>query len=105
MHPAWSWQDGGDLLVSWTRRSRNGLDWNDYVDALLGEEFERYLVGIEPDGLPENRQVMTVGSEELLLSGQTIDQFRLDGSDRILVSLQQLGRGGLSDPEIFTVAI
>ena len=33
---------GGDLLVSWIRRSRIGWVWSDGGDAPLGEESERY---------------------------------------------------------------
>ncbi|MCW3798629.1 phage tail protein [Sphingomonas sp. BN140010] len=37
--------DGG-LKANWIRRSRVGYDWNDYLDAPLGEESERYLVRV-----------------------------------------------------------
>ena len=37
-------QSNGDLLISWTRRSRLGFAWVDGVDAPLGEATERYRV-------------------------------------------------------------
>ena len=35
---------GGDVLIAWTRRSRDGWRWRDLVDAPIGEENERYRV-------------------------------------------------------------
>jgi hypothetical protein len=37
-------QSNGDLLISWTRRSRQGFAWIDGVDAPLGESAEQYRV-------------------------------------------------------------
>jgi hypothetical protein len=37
---------GGDLLVTWVRRSRLGFEWANGADAPLGEERERYSVSI-----------------------------------------------------------
>jgi hypothetical protein len=39
-------QSGGDLRLSWTRRSRQGFAWIDGVDAPLGEAREQYRVTI-----------------------------------------------------------
>ncbi len=36
----------GDWILRWVRRSRNGFDWLDGVDAPLGEDFERYRAQI-----------------------------------------------------------
>ena len=37
----------GDLIVSWTRRSRSGWAWLDEIDAPIGETKEEYSVTIE----------------------------------------------------------
>lgn len=44
-------RDGSDnLTVTWTRRSRLGGEWTDYVDAPLGEDSEEYEVDILDGG-------------------------------------------------------
>ncbi len=35
---------GGDRVISWTRRSRDGWRWRDAIDVPIGEENERYRV-------------------------------------------------------------
>jgi hypothetical protein len=37
-------QPGGDLVIGWTRRSRDGFAWVDGVDAPLGESTEQYRI-------------------------------------------------------------
>lgn len=41
---------GGDIMVTWVRRSRAGFTWTDFVDAPLGETEERYEVQVFLDG-------------------------------------------------------
>src|SRR3546814_16527392 len=36
----------GGLMIGWNRRSRAGWAWQDFVDAPLGEEFERYRLRV-----------------------------------------------------------
>lgn len=43
-------RDGGDLRLSWIRRSRAGFAWLDFVDAPLAEEREAYRVQVRLDG-------------------------------------------------------
>jgi hypothetical protein len=38
--------NGGDVYIAWTRRTRVGGAWRDFVDAALGETAERYDVEI-----------------------------------------------------------
>ena len=38
--------NGGDVYIDWTRRTRIGGAWRDFVDAALGETAERYDVEI-----------------------------------------------------------
>lgn len=40
----------GALLADWTRRSRAGFGWSDFVDAPLAEESEVYQVTVTLDG-------------------------------------------------------
>lgn len=40
---------GADWQIRWTRRSRDGWRWDDFVDAPLGEESERYRLVATPD--------------------------------------------------------
>ncbi|KAB7648189.1 phage tail baseplate protein [Polymorphobacter fuscus] len=42
---------GDDLVISWTRRSRSGFGWTDFVDAPLGESSEVYLVTVRAAGM------------------------------------------------------
>ena len=44
---------GGDLLIGWTRRSRDGWRWRDLVDVPIGEEGERYRVTKVVIGRPD----------------------------------------------------
>lgn len=41
-------QANGDYALSWVRRSRNGWDWLDGIDAPLGEEQEQYILTLTP---------------------------------------------------------
>ena len=43
-------RDGGDIAVSWIRRSRAGFGWVDFVDAPLGENREAYRIDVRLDG-------------------------------------------------------
>jgi hypothetical protein len=43
-------RDGGDIVVSWVRRSRTGFAWIDFVDAPIGEDREAYRIDVHLDG-------------------------------------------------------
>jgi hypothetical protein len=43
-------RQGGDIALSWIRRSRAGFGWLDFVDAPIGEEREAYRVEVRLDG-------------------------------------------------------
>lgn len=76
----------GTLAVTWVRRSRNGWDWIDGVDAPLGEEAERYRVTVQaPAGPP---RVAEVAEPRLALA-------RGDGAGT-MIRVQQIGAQGLS---------
>ena len=42
----------GDVMAQWTRRSRAGFGWTDFVDAPLAEATETYLVTVALNGRP-----------------------------------------------------
>ena len=43
-------QADGGIYLSWTRRSRQGFDWLDGVDAPVAEERESYVISLRGDG-------------------------------------------------------
>lgn len=42
----WGDWSGNDVWINWTRRTRIGGEWRDYVDVPIGEAYERYEVEI-----------------------------------------------------------
>ena len=65
--------EGGDLLLSWTRRSRQGFAWVDEIDAPIGESTEQYattLTGVATQiELTSNQPGTTVGPGTLTTLG------------------------------------
>ena len=53
-------RNGGDIAVSWIRRSRAGYGWIDFVDAPLGEEREAYRIDVSLDGRRLRQQEVSV---------------------------------------------
>jgi hypothetical protein len=64
-------QEGGDFVITWTRRSRGGFVWLDFVDAPLSEVREAYRLRILLDDVVVREQEVTE------------TQFRYDFSDRL----------------------
>jgi hypothetical protein len=64
-------QEGGDIVITWTRRSRGGFAWLDFVDAPLSEVREAYHLRILLDDV-------VVREQEVIET-----QFRYDFSDRV----------------------
>ncbi len=90
--------DGGNggTRLSWTRRSRDGWAWGDYVDAPIGEENERYRVVATPNiGSPRTYEtaaaqwIYSAGDKSLDLSA---------GVTSIVFTVAQLGTYGASVP-------
>jgi hypothetical protein len=50
---------GGDLAISWVRRSRQGWAWTSGADTPLGEETERYRLVIAGSGFSRTVEVAT----------------------------------------------
>jgi hypothetical protein len=66
-------QPNGDLLLKWTRRSRQGFAWLDEVDAPLGESSEQYRVDISGTAdsieLTSAQPTLTVPAADLVALG------------------------------------
>ncbi|TGX54768.1 hypothetical protein E5A73_04740 [Sphingomonas gei] len=81
----------GTTEIRWVRRSRNGWDWIDGVDAPLGEETERYRILLtDPAG-----EISTIETSEsrIALSAETRFATRA-------VGVRQIGAHGLSPSTI-----
>jgi hypothetical protein len=64
-------QEGGDVVITWTRRSRGGFAWLDFVDAPLSEVREAYRLRILLDDVVVREQEVTE------------TQFRYEFGDRL----------------------
>lgn len=64
---------GGDIRLTWVRRSRQGFDWLDGSDAPLSEEREAYRVRVQAEGAAD--RVVEVDVPEFLYtaSAQAFD--------------------------------
>ncbi len=85
--------DGG-VMLRWIRRSRDGWDWLDRVDAPLAEERERYRLTLIPDmGAAE---VEEVDAPVLRIAGDRLAAWRRAGSRQLDWRVAQLGTAGTS---------
>lgn len=87
---------GGGALLTWIRRSRDGWNWIDGVDAPLAEEQELYSVRVAPSGLPV-REVQ-VASPSFFYSAADQAADSLAGASNVTFSVWQAGTHGLSQP-------
>ena len=92
-------QTNGDFTISWTRRSRQGFAWIDYVDAPLGETREQYRVLITG----------SLSSVELLSDqpSQTIAAATIAnlGAGPATVEVRQIGDFAASRPAQLTITL
>ena len=84
----------GDIEISWVRRSRNGWRWLDGVDAPLAEETERFSVTLMAD--PGQAQTTEQSETRLLYPASKRATDRANGSERLKVSICQIGNFGMS---------
>jgi len=93
-------QPSGDLVLSWTRRSRQGFAWLDEIDAPLGEANEQYRVNLSG----------TAGSAELLAAVPSVTVAAADvtalGPGDLAIELRQIGDAAVSHPAelVFTLS-
>lgn len=94
-------QSNGDLLIRWVRRSRDGWQWRDLIDAPLAEQEERYRVVLQPQGQSERTVETTVAAFVYDAAAQSSDQAISPG----LVTLRvfQLGTFGPSRPAFLSI--
>src|SRR3546814_10747834 len=84
-------------MIGWTRRSRAGWAWHDFVDAPLGEEFERYRLRVLAGGAVLRTVVIescTFSYDAALASADTAAA----GGEPLLMEIVQLGSRGISKP-------
>ncbi|AQR74423.1 phage tail protein [Sphingomonas sp. LM7] len=79
----------GTTEIRWVRRSRNGWDWIDGVDAPLGEESERYRLGLTGGG--GDVRVIEASEPRIVLSEDA-------RAGVVAVAVRQIGAHGLSPP-------
>lgn len=94
--------DGG-LAIRWTRRSRSGFTWRDFLDAPLGEEFEAYRVSIIADGA----QMATIdcSAPSVTLDTVTLADLAALAADDVQAWIVQRGALGLSPPLIVSLPL
>ncbi len=95
--------DNGDVVISWTRRSRDGWRWSDGVDAPLAEERERYSVALSSNiGAVQNIEVI---APQWTYSAAAIAADRAFGATSMTISIAQIGTFGSSRRTAMTIAI
>jgi len=92
-------QGNGDLVIRWTRRSRQGFAWVDGIDAPLGETREQYRVVIAGSSgsleLDAEQPLATVAAG-------TIDAL---GVGPATIDVRQIGDLAASRPAIFAITL
>ncbi|MEA3040928.1 MAG: hypothetical protein QOC65_417 [Sphingomonadales bacterium] len=98
VHLAAAVHSGGDLVVTWVRRSRLGFEWANGADAPLGEERERYSVSIA--GAAAARSFEVAG-QQLIYAGA--DRLADGVTPPFTVSVAQIGTYGTSRPAVLAL--
>lgn len=91
--------NGGEVKLSWSRRSRSGFAWNDGMDAPLGETRELYRVTI--NGPTGSRQVDAAVSEATIATADLADV----GMGEVSVEVRQVGDWAISRPATATITL
>lgn len=97
VHGAASNGSGGDLLLSWTRRSRLGWLWRDLGEAPLAEEREAYQVTIMA-GADTLRQVEVGSANWTYLAADRTSDLVVAGATPMTLEVRQIGTYGPSEP-------
>jgi hypothetical protein len=87
---------GGTMEIFWVRRSRNGWEWVDGVDAPLGEESERYQL------------TLTLAAGGIRTIETDMPHLVLSAEERLTataVAVRQVGAHGLSPPAMLELPI
>jgi hypothetical protein len=103
VHPHVEPSNGGDMLISWTRRSREGWRWQSGIDAPIGEERLAFRIMITPsDGAT---RMIESGSESFRYTGAERAADVSSGATHIVVAVHQIGARGISLPLRFTLTL
>lgn len=98
-HIAGSRNSGGDLTISWIRRTRLNGDWKDGVDVPLSEESERYEVDIMQGTTVKRTITGLAAPAALYTAAQQVTDFG-SAQNSVLVNVYQMstlvGRGNTS---------
>jgi Putative phage tail protein len=94
---------GNDVVIAWTRRSRDGWRWSDGVDAPLAEENERYRVIKTAVGRPDVVNDVTAPTWTYTAAERAADFAA--GALTASISVAQIGSRGLSRPVAIGVSI
>lgn len=95
--------DLGDRMVRWTRRSRSGWAWTDYVDAPLGEEAERYRLRVIAGETVLRSAVMAV--PQFTYSAAMAAADMAAGGSALMLEVVQIGARGVSRPVFAAVEL
>jgi hypothetical protein len=89
----------GDLVITWTRRSRSGFAWVDGIDAPIGESSEQYRVSIAG---PQASLEFSTSEPALQV---LVSQLASVGSGQVTIEVSQIGDGGASHPAEISLTI
>ncbi|MEL7445932.1 MAG: phage tail protein [Pseudomonadota bacterium] len=93
VHPAATVTANGDLIVTWTRRSRGNWSWDNGLDVPIAEEQELYSVGLGPVDQPF--AAWATAEREFVLASSDRLQFIADFGP-VALWVRQIGTFGLS---------
>ena len=103
VHPRWTFLDGGDLRIEWTRRSRAGTIWPDHVEVPLAEEFEKYRVELSEEVDSEPAIVIETSEPQVVVAADQIAPILANNISGITAKISQIGSHGLSDALALTI--
>lgn len=83
----------GHLTIRWTRRSREGWQWVDAVDAPLSEERELYRATLSAGEMQVDFETQV---PMLVIPDALLAEFTVPGAEHLTVSVVQIGRFGIS---------
>src|SRR4051812_9499543 len=92
-------QADGGLIVTWTRRSRQGFAWVDEIDAPLGEGSEQYRVTIA--GSEASAELLS-DQQNLMLSADSLGTLGLGPA---MIEVRQIGDFAASRPVQIQITI
>lgn len=85
---------GNAVTISWTRRSRQGWQWSDLIDAPVAEDSERYRVTKRATGRPDLVEDVAVPSWIYSASERSADLAA--GATSATIEIAQVGTLGVS---------